>query len=212
MATAIALLSASPVGAQSARPGPVQQADLHFGIGWSHVRNADLPSGEQWDHGVAHVAAGLGWYWTDHLKTEVELVAGSPAEFFGFERVHKGNTVVYRTSTLRQQNWGMGVAQVFQFFRNAWFHPHVGVGLDLRRESLEQRFDPVAGFDAAGRVTEFEPARVVGPHASIRARPYALTGFKAYLSQRAFVRSDLRAGFGVPDIDVVVRAGFGVDF
>jgi hypothetical protein len=213
MATVIGgLLSVSPTGAQTPGASPLQQADLHAGIGWAHVRTADRSPGEDWDHGVAQLAVGLGWYWTDHLKTEVELVAGSSAEFHRFERLDAGGTVAYRTSTLRQQEWGIGIAQAFQFFRNAWFHPHVAVGFDLRRASLEQRIDPVVRFDAAGRVLEIEPARVEGPRACFTARPYALTGFKAYVSRRAFFRSDLRAGFGTSDGDVVVRAGFGVDF
>lgn len=206
------VLSMSTVEAQTARPEPVQRADLHGDIGWAHVRLDDPSTGERWDHAVAHLAAGFGWYWTDHLKTEVEVVAGSAADFYRFERNDAGTTIAYRTSTLCQQDWGVGVAQVFQFFRNAWFHPHVGVGLDLRSESQEERIDPVVRFDAAGRVIEIEPARVEGPHSSFEARPYALAGFKAYLSQRAFFRSDFRAGLGAPDIDVVVRAGFGVDF
>jgi hypothetical protein len=46
----------------------------------------------------------------------------------------------------------------------------------------------------------------------VRIVPFAATGFKAYLAQRAFFRSDLRFAFRDGLEDVLLRFGFGVDF
>ena len=58
------------------------------------------------------------------------------------------------------------------------------------------------------------PIRATGEAASsYRARPLAGAGFKWYVSERAFIRSELRAAFGVDRTESVHwLAGIGADF
>ena len=46
---------------------------------------------------------------------------------------------------------------------------------------------------------------------AVRTRPFVTTGFKAYISDRAFFRGDVKLDFGSRVEQVVWRAGFGVD-
>ena len=47
---------------------------------------------------------------------------------------------------------------------------------------------------------------------STEVRPFVATGFKAYMTQRAFFRSDVRVGVRDGVDEVLLRFGFGVDF
>jgi hypothetical protein len=204
---------AVPAHSQPAPPGPEVRADVSGTLGWAHARFDDTGAHAQWDHGIVHGAVGAGWYWTDHLETEVELFGNGTAEIFAFERVESVAQTTYRSSRIERRSAGLGLSQLFQFFRNAWFHPYVGAGLDLRRETREEEVEPVVAFDnVTQRPVTIEPARRIGPTSALAARAFAIGGLKAYLSQRALFRSDLRIGLDTEAGDVVVRAGFGVDF
>jgi hypothetical protein len=50
-------------------------------------------------------------------------------------------------------------------------------------------------------------------HVDRTARPFVAGGFKAYLSERAFIRTDLRMSWSADGLTAVAwRSGIGVDF
>ena len=53
------------------------------------------------------------------------------------------------------------IAQQYQFFRNQWFHPHVGGGVDIARETTTEEYEPVFVFDP---VTRVDAADLAGAH------------------------------------------------
>jgi hypothetical protein len=204
---------AAPLDAQTVSPAPLTRFDFQASVGWVHVQRPDLASYDDWDHGVADAATALGWYWTDHFKTEVELQVSSAAEFYHFEQFVASGAAAYRTSRFTLRSTGVGLSATYQFLRNAWVHPFVGGGVVLRRESLEEEVQPVVVYDAATRqVREISPAQRIGPTSSFADQPFVVTGLKAYVSQRAFFRTDLRVGFSDRIDEVVARVGFGLDF
>lgn len=204
---------AVPSGAQPAASGPVARVDIHGSLGWANTQRTDITDYDDWDHGIATGGVGAGWYWTNHVKTEIELSAVSRAQFYRFERLDAGGQSIYRSSNVGVRAQGLSVAQLYQGLRNTWVHPFVGAGLDLRRETTVEDFDPVQFYDYNLRQPVFlEPARSVGPRTTLVARPFVVAGLKAYITERAFFRSDLRAGFGGHAREVVARAGFGIDF
>ncbi|MGH8519011.1 MAG: hypothetical protein ACREUE_16300, partial [Panacagrimonas sp.] len=98
-----------------------------------------------------------------------------------------------------------------QFLDNQWFHPFAGGGLDIERKShrtltQEQRV-PIPG-----RPPVFVPPQLIAPTVSYAARPFVATGFKWYVHERAFVRSDLKTSLGRDrNIQNTWSAGIGVD-
>ncbi len=112
---------------------------------------------------------------------------------------------------MRQQS--VAVAQHYQFFRNQWFHPHVGAGVDIARETTTEEYNPVIVFDSVTRVSrEITPARTEGLDHRTIARPFAEAGFKAYMTRRAFFTGDTRVMVRRGVDEVLFRFGFGVDF
>lgn len=105
------------------------------------------------------------------------------------------------------------MSQQWQYFRNAWFHPHIAAGAHLAWESNEYYFHPVYSYDPVTRTSAtVEPPRRERGKTELRVRPFVATGFKGYITRRAFFRSDVRAGFGDGFDELLLRFGFGVDF
>lgn len=204
---------ASGVAAQPAPSAPLARADVYTAVGWGHLRLADAAPGNQWDHRGVHAAAGAGWYWSDHLKTEIEVDTSSKASFYRFEFVQASGRPVYRSSRVEVQGTSVGVVQHYQFLRNAWVHPFVGAGVDLRRERRSEQLEPAVLYDGfTPQVVVVDPGgRIDGPP-RWRARGLVQAGLKTYLSERAFGRFDVTVAWRGGVEEVVFRAGIGVDF
>lgn len=198
----------------AAQPRPVSRADVSATAGWLAVdAGTSGPLGStQWESSLFG-AVGAGWHWTDHLKTEVDFGAGTTGETYAVVSVTidglPGQRIIEPTLARRV----LGVSQQYQFFRNAWFHPHVAAGASLAWDKVTEHFEPVFIFDPATRTSRLaEPARTVGPRTEFSARPFVAAGFKAYITRRAFFRSDLRMGFRSGINETMLRFGFGTDF
>ena len=102
---------------------------------------------------------------------------------------------------------------ISQFFENAWFHPFVGAGIELvhEREHVETVLPIAAPRDP--RAPPIVPAPQTETRVRDHARPYLATGFKAYVSERAFIRTDLRSSWSSDGLAALAwRSGVGVDF
>ena len=202
----------APALAQPA--APVARADLSGTAGWLVVNQENLGpyNGNDWQSSL-FVAATGGWYWSDHLKSELEFGAGTESTAYRYRQIvidGRPNTEVVESTSSRRT---LTLSQQYQFFRNAWFHPHVAGGLNVTFERVTDHTNPVFGYDdesRAGRVVQ--PERTDGPRTDVAVTPFVATGFKAYMTQRGFFRSDLRVTLRDGVDDVVVRFGFGVDF
>lgn len=207
------LLTSWPARAQPPDPGPLVRADVHGVAGWSNVHEGATNQWDRWDHGLAHAAAGLGWYWSDHLKTEVTAEVTSTATFYRFEFVGSPLAGVGRSSTVQVRGSSVGVLQHYQFLRNAWVHPFVGAGVELRRERRVDLLDPLVTYDAPSGVPRVvEPSRRIDRPAAWQARGVIVGGVKAYVSPRVFTRCDAKVALRDGVDEVALRAGIGVDF
>jgi len=199
--------------AQSTSTIDLPRADVHGSIGWTNLRRSDLQPYDQWDHEVAHVALGAGWYWTDHLKTEIEVSADSRGDFYTVEPLRVGTQTAYWPRYLSAKTQALTIAQVFQAFRNAWVHPYVGIGADVRREVLDEWREAAIVYEPSRGPIEVAPATTLPRRTSTHLRPFVEVGVKAYVNERAFFRSDLRVDVANPATQrVIARAGFGFDF
>lgn len=197
----------------AAVPQP-SRADAHFVIGWQNL-NKDQPQDHynDWLNDIFYGGAGAGWYWTDHLKTQIDFGAGTRAQQYRYRQSFVGGIQTYETSRLSVRQQSVAIGQQYQFFRNQWFHPHVGAGVDLARETTTEEYQPVVTFDNVTRQSRtIQPARTEGPEHDFIARPFVEGGFKAYLTRRAFFTGDTRVMFRNGIDEVLFRAGFGFDF
>ena len=194
----------------------ITQADVTGSIGWLNVDKSDLSnnqSSNDWYNRSVYGGAAAGWYWTDHLKTQVDFGSGTKADQYRYSYVTTGTQSTNTSSRLSVQEQSVAVGQQYQFFRNQWFHPHVGAGLDIARETTRETYQPIFIYDSATRTTtQLAPLRTEGPEHRTIARPFVEAGFKAYMTRRAFFLGDTRVKFKGRVDEVLFRIGFGVDF
>jgi len=203
--------------AQTPPPSPLARGDASGFVGWLNVDKSGLAdrSNNDWYNRGFYGAGVAGWYWTDHHKTEVEVGASTAVDFWVYRSFAVENSFPaaggsqFTFSTRR-----VAIGEQYQFFRNVWFHPHVGAGVDLTWETTTERAEPVILYPTPqpGQPRQLRPAMVTGPDTAFHVRPFGEVGFKAYVSPRSFVRSGLRlvARNGIEEVQV--RFGFGVDF
>jgi hypothetical protein len=208
-----ALLLLTLLQAQPPVP-PATRADVHVVVGWQNLhKEQPQQSYNDWMNGIFYAGAGAGWYWTDHLKTQIDFGAGTEGQQYRYEQIGANGANGYRSSRVTVSQQSLAIGQQFQFFRNAWFHPHVGAGVDLARETTTTEFEATTLYDPVTRVyRQIVPRYVEGPDSRFVARPFVETGFKAYMTRRAFFTTDARVKFRSNVDDVLFRFGFGVDF
>jgi hypothetical protein len=208
-ALAVLVLVSTPLVA-SAQTSPVSRVDLTVAVGSFSSRHAELNDYDRWAHGFFRSLAA-GYYWNDHLKTEAEVAWTGPAEGYGSEQLRAGSTYVFVPLEHRYRNLILSVSQAYQFGRNARFHPFIAGGIDIDRQDhrIDRGYGTLSGpIGVPGRV----PVAAFTDDRSVHARPFGATGFKAYMTDRAFFRSDLKLAFERHIEQVTWRVGFGVDF
>src|SRR5262249_12256340 len=150
---------------------------------------------------------------TDNLKTQVDVGAGTRAHQFRYRQFFADANPAYESSRLDVRQWAVTLGQQYQFFRNQWFHPHVGAGVELARETSTETYQPLFVFDNVTRTSrQILPARIEGPEHDFIARGFGEAGFKAYMTRRSFFTSDMRLMVRHGIDQVLFRFGFGVDF
>lgn len=192
-------------------PGPVAAADASGLFGYLGSKKP-FDRYNDWDHS-AYGGGTFGWYWTDHLKTEVEAGVSTRSEKEAYFSTTVGTRYISKESTFHFSTRRLAIGQQYQFFRNAMFHPYLGGGLELTWEKTERQDSPETIYDPSGRQSApGAPAIAYPDRTELVPRGYAATGFKAYMSSKTFFRSDLKLAFGSGLEEVLLRFGFGVDF
>ena len=215
--TAAVILFGGAASAQTvapAAPAPdLPRADAHFVIGWQNLHKNQPENSNDWLNNIFYAGGGAGWYWTEHMKTQVDFGAGTRAHQYRYRQYSVNGFPTYESSRAAIQQQSLAIAQQYQFFRNQWFHPHAGAGVELARETSTVEYQPVFVYDNASRTSvQLSPGHTEGPEHKFIARPFAQTGFKAYMTRRAFFTADGRVMFRTGIDEVLFRFGFGVDF
>jgi hypothetical protein len=161
-----------------------------------------------WD-GTGLGTLALGLYWTENLKTELELGVSGDREVYGSELLEfDRNFSRYRYFDHSVATRSVSLTPTYQFLHNTWVHPFAGIGIDLdwerRRTESEIRTNSPLGFSTE-RLPDVTDRQ-------LRARAALATGFKAYFTRQAFVRSDVRVALAGGAETVKWRIGFGIDF
>jgi hypothetical protein len=196
----------------AAPTAPVTRIDVAGVAGWAGTQPAGEGEADRWMNGAA-AGATAGWYWTDHLKTELAfLVVGPDTVWTAEPLVIPGLPYVnYRSVEHEFRARTLSIAQGWQFFRNAWFHPIVAAGLDVDWRRTTRSYPPQPAYDWPAEPPGWLPEQPPETQTRVRASPFVSAGFKAYVSPRAFFRGEIKAG-PAHSARVAATVGFGVDF
>lgn len=215
LAALVMAAGAPRAAAQPPPPSPIARWDLTGTLGWFNADKggSTRESYNEWYNSSLYGGIAAGWYWTDHHKTELDFGATTAGDLYGATPVVVGTQPTYTTSRLLFTTRKLTLSQHYQAYRNAWFHPHVAAGVDLTWETSREERSPTFVYDSVLRTQrEALPARTIGPETDLIVRPFAAVGFKAYVTQRTFFRSDLRFTFKGGVDEALWRFGLGVDF
>ena len=186
--------------------------DITISTGWAGAEHTVYEE-RRW-HGSLLLGVRAGRYWTDHLKTEVEASWDSPRTREVYENIERQGGYTYALSDYRAHDTRVGVVQLFQFGRNEWVHPYVGVGADVVRRvsSTERPQQSRTVYVPPNRQIPVEIPAAREHKTTVFAEAALKTGVKMYVSEKVFCNTELT--FGVRrDVDRVVWTfGLGVDF
>jgi opacity protein-like surface antigen len=211
--SALVLTAAMPLlgAAQSIEPGPLPANDVGITLGWAGGEH-NTQDQQRW-HGSLLVGVSGGHYWTDHLKTEVEASWNSAHNKDVYQTLERQGGFTYALSDYRAHDVRIGLVQIFQFGRNQWVHPYVGVGAGVvRRRTTLERERQSRFIYLQNRTIPVEIPAAIEHDTTVFGEAVIKTGVKMYVTERTFFNTDLRFGIR-PDIDHVVwKFGLGLDF
>ncbi len=197
-------------GAQTA-PAALPGNDAIVSIGWAGAEH-EIQDQRRWD-GTLLAGLSSGHYWTDHLKTEVEASWSRPRKQEVFETIERQGGYTYALSEYRAHDIRIGVSQVYQFGRNEWVHPYVGVGADVvRRGASLERLPQSRTVFLQNRNIPVDISAASERKTVVFAEAVLKTGLKMYVGEKTFFNTEVK--FGVRhDVDHLVwKFGMGVDF
>jgi hypothetical protein len=159
---------------------------------------------------VATFGVSAGRFFGRHVKVEFDASTSASADVYVEHSVTipaQPYPVYYaQPERFRMTTFSGGVS--YQFLDNRWFHPVAGAGLEAARETrtIDSR---VLGAVPPAAIRLDPPGTTV----SWRNRPFTSIGFKWFVTERAFIRSDVRTTFDAGGVTQLSwRTGLGVDF
>src|SRR5687768_12256151 len=212
---AIAIGIAMPtLAAAQTTPAAIAANDVTFAVGWSGAGHNvhDIHESRRW-HGSLLTGVSGGHYWTDHLKTEVDLSWASPRDREIYETLERQGGITYALSNYRAQDVRLGVVQLFQFGRNDWVHPYVGVGVDIvRRQATLTRDRQSRVIYLQNRSIPVDIPASTDRKTTTFAEAVVKTGLKMYATEQVFFNTELKLGVRRDVGHVVWKFGMGFDF
>src|SRR5262245_51306448 len=199
----ILMLLPSAARGQTAAPA-LPRVDLAAATGWFAAdRSVNQDCCSSWSSSLFK-GVSAGYYWTEHLKTDVEFAAPGRTEGYTyFNEQLASNVFRYTLEEHTITATRVTLSQAYQFGHNSSFHPFVrgGVDIDRERDDIERRISFANTF-----------AEQHSQATAVRARPFAGAGFKAYFNERAFFKGEARFTPARDEISQMTwTAGVGID-
>ena len=207
----ILLCGAPGLAAAQTAPETLPRNDVTISLGWAGAEH-NVHDERRW-HGSLLVGASAGHYWTDHLKTEVDAGWTSPRGREIYDTIVQQGGLTYALSDYRAHDIRFGIVQLYQFGRNDWVHPYVGLGADIvRRQGTLERVPQSRTVYVQGRNIPVTIPEATERMTNVFAQAVVKAGLKMYVSEKTFFNTELK--FGVSsDVDHMVwKFGMGVDF
>ena len=196
-------------------PPEIRRWDVAAHVAWLNVNKSGI--GASWNewYDAAAFGALVGFHWTPHLKSEVDLVTSSEGDIYSdLITVLPGEPIpVFRSREHFFRTTALSAGVTYQFFENSLVHPFVGLGVAFVRERERIETPPTFAPSRDPRLPVRVPA--LEPETRLRhlVQPFLAGGFKAYVSERAFIRGELRSSLSAGRLAALAwRAGAGIDF
>lgn len=196
-------------------PPEAPRWDVTAHVAWLNVNKSGI--GARWNewYDAASFGTLVGFHLTRHLKSEVDLVTSSEGDIYSdLITLLPGQPIpVFRSREHFFRTTALSAGATYQFFENSSFHPFVGLGVALVRE--RERIETPPTFTPSRDPRVPVPLPALEPETRIRhlVQPFLTVGFKAYMSERAFIRGELRSSLSSDRVAALAwRAGVGVDF
>lgn len=199
----------------SLMPAQPSRWDVAGHLGWFGSRSdvfSGFSGGDDWFE-AGSFAVSTGFYWTPHVKLELDAATTSEGEAVAFESIAIPGQIYpfYRSRQYRLRSTGLSGGVAYQFLENRWFHPFLGAGFDLVRRRVDA--DPTQQGPPPRSPAPPIPDLPGSTTVSYTGRPFVGGGFKVYGSERVFFRTDVRFTLSSEGAKSVVwRAGAGFDF
>lgn len=214
----IVAAATSPGYAQKIAPDgvPYRTWDLNTGAGILFAERRDTSiqgswSSDSWESYGA-VSGDVGYYWTDHLKSEFGVAFFSSGRDATDERVTlPDGRVAQAIRELRIRHTQVAIAATYQFLENGFTHPYVSGGVRLSVLGIDSTRYPWAFIP--GNYTQIDVPSDERRSVELRARPFVALGSKSYFNDRVFVRPEIAVAVNSSGLGQVgARLGVGVDF
>lgn len=171
----------------------------------------DVPYYQDW-YAHGRYSGSIGYYWTQHFKTEVEHAwSGEGSRYIlDYARI-SGSPYPYQTEQFFQlQQTTLRV--VWQFRDNAWVHPYLSAGAVMDVE--HQRFHVPLTYqqNARGERVLVSSERNSGHRYEVRGGVSLGGGAKIYMTERVFFNTGAIVTYSRSAGTVNLIAGFGIDF
>lgn len=219
MCLALACL-ATPAAAQTPPSPRLPRGDVSLTLGWLHSNVSALTSGddvlalsydEDWASRRATLTGQVGFYWTEHVKTEFTAERSSSQEVWQGESILLGGgRQTWRNIQHDIQDTRFSVGQFYQFGHNAWAHALLGGGVSVTARDIATEISPVFIYDS--RETVLVQPGETRRSDDVRTNAFVAAAVKGYVTPRWFIRGDTQVDFRSKVDAVVLRIGFGVDF
>lgn len=192
--------------------------DVNAGIGIMAVQPGDFSRGyyDDW-YSTGRYSVGVGYYWTEQFKTEIEFATSGENSRYVQEFVRVPGTPIVQPVGVEQFHrvQQTSVRMVWQFFDNAWVHPYLNAG-GVFNADRQHSFSPEQ-FYYPGDPRTTPPFRIprvanAGTTWDYRGGVTVGGGSKFYVSTNSYINTGMQVSWAKPTTTVTFLAGFGVDF
>jgi opacity protein-like surface antigen len=214
---AIAATLASPAalsaqGSVTLVPPDAPRWDAAVYTGWYGAARSGAATWDDWTQ-TGFGGGSASFAWTTHFRTEFDVSVS------GRGRVYAPATIfipgqpgpIVRTEERRYRDTAVAASFLYDPLENRWVQPFIGAGVGIVREHL--RIDAPEwiyyGRPPGGVVV---PAQPTTTDVAYRAAPHVIGGARFYVTERAFIRTDLRVAVAGDQPSAQLRIGVGFDF
>lgn len=207
-----------PAGKLASAEQPRWDINLTAGFFGARPEGAGSQYGDNW-YEEGRYAVSAGYFWTTHLKTELEFAASSEGDRYVTRTiVVPGFTGPYPLNTQEFYRLQQASARVaWQFLDNAWVHPYVNAGfvfdMERRRTHLPEQFRYVGNDprDPNNRIVIAHEERT-GPNYEYRRGLTLGAGGKFFVSPNAYINTGVQWTHTRPALSFSWIGGIGVEF
>jgi hypothetical protein len=210
LAAATPLLAQGASAVQLAPPSNLR-LEIAAQAGWLGVSSPEIASwNERYDAGAGVLSAG--YYLTPNLRLEVGLAQSGSGRFYSNQAIEVPDAAYqqYVSDYHTLSATTMSPAVSYRFLENRWVHPFLSGGAHVMREThrMERARQAIPLRAGGSLIVPASNATVT----TVRTRPFAGGGADFFVSERAFIRTELQLAPDANGVRTRWTAGVGVNF